>query len=398
MKNENSRIAFSPLSDWALSPHITHLSHGSYGALPKSVETEMMKWHKEMEEHPDSWFCFEGRKLMAQVRQKVADTWCAEPGCLVLVSSAMAGMNTVLNSLSWEEGDEIVYTNHIYRLLENALLRLADRKKVRLIRVHVPLSPNGPASFSECLKPNLSSKTRLLVLDQITSPTAILVPLKEILAHCKSLEIPVMIDGAHGPGHTDFSLKDLGTDFFVGNLHKWVSAPRGSAFLHAAPKWHEILDPATVTTVGGSLEEKFLYTGTRPAAGNLAIPKALDEAELRMKNGVGDFCKNLLQEFRSAFFQVFPEADALVQTQSEGHDTFVHLLSLALPTSIAQPNEHEMRLREYFYRHFQIEVPFTSVPCENSLFVRPSAASYNNSNDFDRLLWALKKAKEAKVF
>jgi len=376
--------ALQPLSEWVLTPGVTHLSHGSYGGLQRRVFEAQLRHQREIEERPDSYFFFEAKTRLSERRDEVARTFAAAPGNLVLVGGAMTGLFTVLRSLPWRAGDEILYTNHGYRLVENALKHLATRHGVVPRRIDVPLPLVDPQDMVDALRTGFGPRTRLVVIDHITSPTALLFPVKACIALAREHGVPILVDGAHAPGHVDLDLANLDADFYVGNLHKWVAAPRGTGFLYAHERHHAVLEAPVVTTAGGSFEERFLFGGTGPIAQILALDDALAaHAELERAN-YRTHAHGLVTSFRDAFLRIFRATPVTDDTSLHGN-----FVALPVPVRVTATRAEEIHYRQLFFEKHRMEVPFTSIPGDDRLFVRPSAHAYSSGADFSALLAAL---------
>jgi isopenicillin-N epimerase len=379
----------SPLEEWCLAPNITHLSHGSYGALPRLVQNALLQHQTDCEERPDSYLFFTAKELLSERRRTVARRFGSPDPELVLLQGASAGMTTVLRSFPWKEGDEVLYSNHGYRLVENCLLHLARTRGIVPRRIPVPFplvdTEDMVKAFEQGIQ-NSGGKLRLMVACHVTSPTALVFPAARLVALGRSHGLPVLIDGAHVPGHFDLDITALGADFYVGNLHKWIAGPRGTGFLHAKPRWHEALEPPVVTAHTGSFTERFLWAGTASLAPFLALDVALAHAARLDSLGWQARSHALLSAFRNEFFATFGTTPT-----SPDSPTFTGAMqAFALPARWKGTPEAEIHFRRLFFEKHGIEVPFTTLPDHDTLFVRPSAHAYTQESDFQTLLAALK--------
>ncbi len=385
--------ALSPLEDWALAPSVTHLSHGSYGAVLRATFEAQQRYERDVEESPDAFFFFKARPLLAARRREIGQRYGAdggEGGNLVLTPGAMSGLSTVLRSFPWREGDEVLYSNHGYRLLENALRHVARTRGIVPRRVDVPIPLEGPQDVVDAFRAGLGPRTRMVVVDHVTSPTALHFPVADVVALARSHGVPTLVDGAHAPGQVTLDVGAIDADFYVGNLHKWVAGPRGTGFLHAAKRWHDALEPPVLTLSEGTFTERFLWMGTGNLAPMLALDTALTgNADLERK-GWREWAHGLLSGFRADFLDVFRTSGALPPCP-DGSEHWGTFLALPLPARWQGTPEAELHWRRVFYEKHRIEVPFTSVPGHPALFVRPSAHAYTRASELSRLLDALRE-------
>lgn len=261
---------------WLVDPDIAYLNHGGFGALPQPVAEAAAAIRAEIEANPTDMLMRRWPALVDDVRARVAGFLGTPAANLVFVPNATAGTATVLGSLEWEPGDEVVATDHRYPAVASqlgVLLRLG----VKIVERHVPVDVATTRQIVEHVMAGVTARTKLVVVDHIASPTGFVFPVAEIAAAARDRGVPVLVDGAHAPGQIAVDIDALGVDFWVGNLHKWVCSPRGCAALVVAPRWHDVVRPR-VASHGYSLgyHDAFDWTGTADAVPVLAIPAALD--------------------------------------------------------------------------------------------------------------------------
>lgn len=232
---------------FSLDPGVAHLNHGSFGAVPISVQRAQQRLRDEAEANPMRFFGQGLTDRIAHTRRFLAGFLGADPDGTALVSNATTGVALVLQSLGLRPGDEIITTDHGYGAVDLAIQRECRRTGATARRVTVPLSAN-PAEVIEAVRAALrSGRARLLVVDQIASPTAKVMPVVELATVARSHGVPVLVDAAHAPGMQPLEVDALGADFWTGNLHKWAYAPRGTAVLVVAPRWRERIEPLVVS-------------------------------------------------------------------------------------------------------------------------------------------------------
>lgn len=265
------------MSTFLLDPSIAFLNHGSFGACPQPVLDAQSEWRRKLETQPVRFLIRELEANLAVARADVAEFVGASPADLVFVRNATAGVNAVLSSLTFRPGDRILTTDHRYEAVGNTLEHAARRAGAILDVVEIPFPLDDAGRVTQRLLDAITDNTRLLVLDHITSMTALVMPVAEIAAAARARGCIVLIDGAHAPGHIPLSLSELGADFWVGNLHKWPCAPKGSAVLWAAPEHHEMLHPAVISLrYGEGLHREFDWCGTDDPTPWLASTAALE--------------------------------------------------------------------------------------------------------------------------
>ena len=220
-----------PRSEWLLDPEYIFLNHGSYGATPRAVLAEQDRWRERMERHPNNFMNIELPAALRSAAASLASFLTCNEKDLVFIENATVGCNAVLNSLRLTAGDEILLTDHGYPAVRNAAEHVAMKTGARVVEAKVPFPIASAKIILDAVASHLGSRTRIVILDHITSPTAIIFPIRELVSLCRRAGALVLIDGAHGPGMLPLDIPSIGADWYVGNCHKWLMAPKGSAFL-----------------------------------------------------------------------------------------------------------------------------------------------------------------------
>ena len=268
---------------WALDPTVVFLNHGSFGACPRAVLVVQADLRAELEANPVAFLdrALEGR--LDAARARLAAFVGADPEELAFVPNATAGVATVLRSLRFAPGDEIVTTDHEYNAALNMARFAAARNGARVVVARIPLPTTGPDEVVERVLAAVGPRTRLVLVSHVTSPTALVLPVERLVATLEGRGIPVLVDGAHGPGMLPLDLAGLGASFYAGNLHKWVCAPKGAAFLHVRRDRQNAIRPLAIShgandpRAGRStFRKEFDWTGTADPTPFLALPAALD--------------------------------------------------------------------------------------------------------------------------
>ncbi len=276
---------------WRLDPEVSFLNHGSFGACPAAVLERQAELRAELEREPVDFLVRRLPARLAEVRAVLGPFLGAEPDDLAFVPNATTGVNAVLGSLDLVPGDELLTTTHAYPGCRNALAHVAERAGARLVVADVPFPLDGEEDVVAPVLAAVSPRTRLALLDHVTSPTALVFPIGRLVAALRERGVETLVDGAHAPGMVPIDLERLGAGWYTGNAHKWLCAPKGAAFLHVRRDLRTRLRPA-VTSLGYSEEEsparfraEFDWTGTCDPTPWLTIPAALDALDALLPGG-----------------------------------------------------------------------------------------------------------------
>jgi isopenicillin-N epimerase len=268
---------------WGLDPTIDFLNHGSFGAAPIPVLAAQAAIRQRMEREPVAFFARDLEGLLDDARAILGAFVGADPDDLAFVDNATTGVNAVLRWLPLEPGDELLTTDHEYNACRNALEAVAAAAGARVVVTPIPFPTASAADVMERVLAAVTPRTRLAVLDHATSATALVLPVEELVRELMEREVDTLVDGAHGPGMLDLDLERLGAAYYAGNLHKWVCAPKGSAFLHVRRDRQARTHPLVVShgmnsarTDRSQFRLEADWTGTRDPSAWLAMPTALD--------------------------------------------------------------------------------------------------------------------------
>jgi isopenicillin-N epimerase len=264
---------------WTLEPGTVYLNHGSFGACPRVVLEEQARWRARLEANPMRFFARELEGLLEQALGALGAFVGAAPTNIAFVPNATAGLNAVLRSLDFAPGDEILATDHLYPACRATLEYVARRTGARVVVVPVPFPV---ADIAGPVLAAAGPRTRLAVLDHVTSPTALVFPVETLVRELAARGIDTLVDGAHAPGMVPLRLEELGAAYYTGNCHKWLCAPKGAGFLYARPDRQERLVPVSVSHGGwrdaarkGEFRRLFDWTGTADPTAALCVPASI---------------------------------------------------------------------------------------------------------------------------
>ncbi len=258
----------------------TFLNHGSFGACPKGVLAEQARIRAQMEAQPDVFFRRsvmpdQGATALRASAARLAAFVGAREEQLAFVENATLGVQSALASVDLAPGDRVLITDHTYnavRLMVEARCAQAGAKPL-VVKLPLPADPDEiVAAFERAVVPGV----RLAIVDHITSPTAIVMPLERIIPVLRGRGALVLVDGAHAVGQVALDLGALQPDWYVSNAHKWLFAPRACAFLYASPAVAATTRPPVVSHyVGMGFPRSFDWVGTRDYSAWLAVPAAI---------------------------------------------------------------------------------------------------------------------------
>ncbi len=380
-----------------LDPDTVFLNHGSFGACPREVFAQFQHWQLELERNPVAFLGRCSGELLRHARERLATYVGAQAVDLVFIPNATHGVNTVARSLRLQPGDEVLACDHEYGACDATWRFVCERAGAHYRQVALPV-PYDPAGFVATLLAAVTPRTKVLYASHITSTTALIFPVAALCAAARALGITTVIDGAHAPGHVALDLRALGADFYTGNCHKWLCAPKGSAFLHARPERQAELDATVVSwgylaaaaadepSAGGHtgfdaytgrtlFERRMQWQGTRDIAAFLAVPAAIDFQQRHGWDAWRERCHALACETRG---RVLRRNGLPLPAPDAAHGQMV---TIPVQTSDAEA------LRRWLYDERHIEVPVTQHG--GSTFVRIAVQAYNTQADLDALVGAL---------
>ncbi|MBL7997420.1 MAG: aminotransferase class V-fold PLP-dependent enzyme [Candidatus Kapabacteria bacterium] len=374
-------------TNWHLQNGIYFLNNGSFGATPISVLQKQSEWRERFEQQP---VFFTMRTLPVELRNAASimgEFMGAQGEDIVFVDNASTGVNTVLRSLipMLNEGDELITTSHVYNAVRQTMLYVCSLTGARYIEVDVPFPLASPEEVVERVRAAITPRTRFAMFDHITSPTGLVFPVADLIALCKEHGILTMIDGAHAPGMIDLHLDSLGADWYTGNFHKWLFAPKGSAFLWTA-KQHQPTTHSSIISHGYSMgyHAEFDFNGTKDWSPFLCAPDGLAFMQQLGIENVRRYNRTLALEARSMMISAVPQPLPAPESMLES------LAAIVLPCAIRtheNPMADAMAIHDMLWDGERIEVPVFPFATGGSvkLLLRIAAQVFNEAAEYKHL-------------
>lgn len=367
-----------------LEPGIAFLNHGSFGACPRPVFEEYQQIQRELERQPVRFLGREFLERMAGARAALARYLGADADDLVYVPNATTGLNIVARSLKMKPGDEVLSTDHEYGALDRTWKFLCEKAGAKYIRAPISVPIQSQEAVVDQIWSRVSERTRVLFLSHITSPTALILPIEPLIAKAREAEILTIIDGAHAPGQIPLHLDQLGADVYSGNCHKWMLAPKGSAFLHVRRELQHLVEPLVVSWGWESeapSNSQFVdwheWQGTRDISAFLAVPAAIRFMEAHNWPSVRQQCARLLREYVPRMLEATGQ-EALSPNTDEW---------IAQMASFVIPTDDWGGLKTKLYDEHQIEAP--TIWWNDRTLLRISVNAYNLPDDLEALAASL---------
>ena len=389
-----TRAERSPFArHFSLDPEVVYLNHGAFGACPEVVQDTQRALRERLEHNPVHFFMRELEPLLDDTRAVLGTFLGAQPEDLAFVPNATAGVNTVLCALDFEAGDEIVVCDHTYPACRNAVQYWARRRSLQVRTAQIPFPLASAEELSAALLAQVTSRTRLVLLDHVTSPSGLVLPLAALVGRLRDLGIDTLVDGAHGPGMLPLELERLGAAYYTGNLHKWACAPKGAAFLWVRRDRQDRIHPLVIShgaSQARSDRSRFLlefdWTGTLDPSAILSVPRALAFLGDLFPGGH----RELYAHNHALALRARRTLCAALGTAPPCPDAMIGSLAVALFPEHAPRAPTPGALYDAL-RARSIEVPIVPFPGYPSGFVRIAAQVYNSDAEFAYLAAALRE-------
>jgi isopenicillin-N epimerase len=395
--NDLNQPAADP-AGWLLDSKVTFLNHGSFGACPRAVLEVQNEWRERMERQPLQFFVRELESHLDAARAALAQFVGATIDNLVFVPNATSGINTVLRSLPFKPGDELLVTDHEYNACRNVLNFVAENSGAKVIVAKLPFPFQNADELIQPLLERVTARTRLVLIDHVTSQTGVVMPISQMVAALNDRGVDTLVDGAHAPAMVPLELEKLNAAYYTGNCHKWLCAPKSVAFLNVRADKQKPIRPLTISHGANSPRidrSRFLlefgWPGTADPSMALSVPAAIRFMGAQLPGG----WPQVVARNRALALAARKFLCKTLQATEPCPDEFIgSMASVPLPDATADEfprlpfNEYPLqdRLRE---KH-QIEVPIISWPKPPKRWLRVSAQLYNSLPQYERLAGALK--------
>jgi len=380
---------------WNLEPSRLFLNHGSFGACPEFVIQEQRKWQELMEREPVQFFEEMMPNVLLNSREAIAEFLSCSADDIAFVSNATSGVNTILRSLEFDEGDQILVPNHAYQACRNSIDFVAKRWGADVVEVAIPFPIDGPQSVIDLMKSACTERTKLVMIDTVTSPTGLRMPFEELTEFFEDRGVEVLLDAAHGIGMIPLDLGALGASYVTSNCHKWLCAPKGTAILYVRKDKQNKIQPLTIShghtfPLGDTtrFRHEFDWTGTQDISGWCSVPAVIRGMAELVEGGWLEIMehnhdlairgRNLLCERLGLEPPCPDEMIACISTIQLPGETLSHVV-------MHEPDPLHRILSE----KYNIQVPVWSWPSPAGRYLRISAQLYNSIEQYEQLADAL---------
>lgn len=364
-------------AQFALAPDFLTVNHGSFGATPRPVLAAQAAWRARLEAQPSRFMVEVLTPALRAAAARLAGFLGCDAEGLGFVDNATAACNAVLRSIGLAPGDEILLLDHAYGAVRKTAAHVATAAGARIVEAPLPFPRPSPQAVVDSLAAAITPRTRLAVLDHITSPSALVLPIEAMVAACRARGVPVLVDGAHGPGQVPLAIAALGADWYAGNCHKWLMAPKGCGFLWAAPPRRAETHAHIISHgLGEGYLAEFDWTGTRDPGAFLAVTAAIDFLEglggpalMARNRAMALDAGRLLAERLGTELAALPEMAG-------------SMAAIRLPIAAPATREAALALRARLLAA-GTDAPVTAI--DGAFWLRISAAAYNEAADYERL-------------
>ncbi len=358
-----------------LDPEFAFLNHGSFGACPKPVFDVYQNWQLELERQPVRFYQRIANDALDEARVIVGEYLNAPAQDIHFVRNATVGINYIARSIDLQPGDEVLTTDHEYGAMDATWTYVCEQAGAAYEKVSILLPYTTDEAFLETLWAGVTDRTKVIFLSHITSPTALTFPIAQVCQRARAAGILTVVDGAHVPGQRPLDLTAIDPDYYTGNFHKWLCAPKSAAFMYARREHQAHWYPLIVSW--GMLREetptgRLQWKGTDDVAAYLTVPAAIEFQQTHDWTTVRAQCHALALAGRQRLMDLFGKPAA------SPPENFVQLFIAELPAC------DPVAVQDRLHHEFKVEVPLTE--WGGRQFVRVSVQGYNTADDFDRLI------------
>ncbi len=370
-------------SHFLLQENVAFLNHGSFGACPIEILEEQRRWQDRLERQPVQFFR-DSPALMQHARRALAEYIGAVASDVVYVTNSTYGVNVAAFALAQilGEGDEILLSDHEYGACTRTWQEHCEKRGAKLVQAQIPLPAPSAEVIVDLLWEQVTERTKVLFVSHVTSPTAVLLPIKELCAKAKKAGIITVVDGSHAPGHIGLQLNTLGADVYTANCHKWMCTPKGSAFLWVRSDLHRLFPPFVVSwgdaidTVGdGAFVNDHEYLGTRDISPFLSVPYAIEWMKMNNWDAVQSYGRGLARRAAELLLAI----PGIMPMVPGGYQEELMMSAVLLPQ-----NTDVLRMKNWLYNERAIEVVVHR--WLDRAILRCSAHAHTSDDDVRRLV------------
>ena len=369
---------------YLLNNNIIFLNHGSFGACPKPVFNEYQQWQSLIESQPVQYFSEDIYNYLSKSREDLSTFISCDVDDIIFIPNPTTAINSIVRSLKFNSGYEILTSNHEYGAMVRAWQWFSKDKGYNLIPFNLKLPFTTKSNFLDDFWKGVTNNTKIIFISHITSPTAIIFPIKEICKRAKNEGILTIIDGAHAPGHIDLHISSFDPDIYIGACHKWLSAPKGSSFMYVKKEIQNLIDPLIISW-GKEVDPSpspFIYEnqyqGTRDFSPFLSVSSAIDFQKNNNWDIIKERCRKLTKQTLLSLQDIL-KTDLLCPVNDNW---------LAQMASIQLPDIDPRKIKNTLLKNYKIEIPIFQ--WENNNMLRFSFNAYNDEDDSNALIDAFK--------
>lgn len=391
--------AAAELKLWPLDPAITFLNHGSFGSCPSAILEYQTELRQRLEAEPVQFFVKKLEPLLDEARQALSQFVGCDADDLVFVPNATGGVNSVLRSLEFSPEDELLVTNQEYNACRNAMNFIAERTGAKVVIADIPFPIKSPQQAVDGVLEKVTPRTRLVLIDHVTSQTGMVLPLAEIVSKLNERGIPSLVDAAHAPGMIPLNLRELNATYYTGNCHKWMCSPKSAALLYVSKREQPKIRPLTISHGANTTRKdrsryqiEFGWMGTSDPTAALCLPKVISYMEKLVEGG----WPGIMERNRALALAARELLCQAVGTSIPCPVSMVGSLA-AIPLPPQQASEGPSSplygdpQQDLLYSKYKIEVPFVPWGPPGHRVFRVSAQLYNKLDDYRKLAGALKE-------
>ena len=372
------------INRFILDKKTTFLNHGSFGACTKEVMNQYIEFQYELENQPVHFIEKEIPDLMTKSRKSLSKFLNVDSNDLILIDNPTTAINEIIRSLKLQPGDEIISTDHEYGAMDKAWEFITEKTGSVYKNIKLPFPIESNDDITSTLVNNCSDKTKVLFISHITSPTAIIFPVKELCDFARKNNIITIIDGAHAPGHIELDIRNLNPDYYIGTCHKWLCTPKGVSFLYVDKEIQNKLDPLIIgwgwrdsETKLSNFQSNHQWWGTRDMSSYFCIPLAVMIHQEKEMVHSRIQCLSKIPIIRKEINNITKQSDICP------NEMLGHMASMIIPI------ENHLEIKNKLINDYNIEIPIFNWKGKNLL--RVSYYLYNQKKDINYLIKALKE-------